>query len=188
MSNFEFIRLEIPDVVLIKTRIFKDDRGFFLETYKYSDFADAGIDEVFMQDNHSKSFRNVLRGLHYQKDPFAQGKLVRCSAGAVFDVAVDIRKGSPFYSRWVAVELNEENNFILYLPPGFAHGFFVLTETAEVTYRCTKEYSPEHDRGIAWNDPEIAINWPVDRPILSGKDSQHPPLREADNNFTIRMS
>jgi dTDP-4-dehydrorhamnose 3,5-epimerase len=188
MSNFEFVHLEIPDVILIKPRIFKDDRGSFLETYKYSNFADAGIGEVFMQDNHSKSSRNVLRGLHYQKDPFAQGKLVRCINGAIFDVAVDMRRGSPFYSKWIAVELNEENNFILYVPPGFAHGFLALTESAEVTYKCTKEYSPEHDRGIAWNDPDIAIDWPVDRPSLSDKDFRHPLLRDADNNFTIHES
>ena len=188
MSNFEFGPLAIPGVVLIKPRLFRDDRGFFLETYKYGDFARAGINEVFVQDNYSRSTRNVLRGLHYQKDPFAQGKLVRCSGGAIFDVAVDIRKGSPFYAKWVGAELNEQNNFMLFVPPGFAHGFLVLTESAEVTYKCTKEYSPEHDRGIAWNDPDIAIDWPVSEPLLSGKDIRHPLLRDADNNFTIHES
>jgi dTDP-4-dehydrorhamnose 3,5-epimerase len=128
----------------------------------------------------------VLRGLHYQKDPFAQGKLIRCMNGSIFDVAVDIRSGSPFYSKWVRVELNDENNFILYVPPGFAHGFLVLTDTAEVAYKCTKEYSPEHDRGIIWNDPDIAIDWPVSSPLLSDKDSRHPLLKNVDNDFVIR--
>ena len=183
MSNFEFTRLSIPDLVLIKPRIFKDDRGFFLETYKYADFANAGISEVFVQDNHSKSSEHVLRGMHYQKDPFAQGKLVKCLKGSVYDVGVDIRKGSPFYGKWVGVELNEENNLMIYVPVGFAHGFLVLSESAEVAYKCTKEYSPEHDRGIIWNDPDIAVEWPVSEPALSGKDSGHPRLKEADNNF-----
>jgi dTDP-4-dehydrorhamnose 3,5-epimerase len=188
MSNFEFNRLAIPDVVLIKPRIFSDGRGFFLETYKYSDFEKAGIGEIFVQDNHSKSSRHVLRGLHYQKDPFAQGKLVRCMGGAIFDVAVDFRKDSPFYLKWVGVELDDVNNSLLYVPPGFVHGFLVLTETAEVSYKCTKEYSPEHDRGIIWNDPDIAIDWPVSSPLLSDKDSRHPLLRDADNNFMLHRS
>lgn len=183
MGNFEFTPLAIPEVILVKSRVFRDDRGFFLETYKYGDFAKAGIDEVFVQDNHSRSSRNVLRGLHYQKDPFAQGKLVRCFKGAIFDVAVDIREGSPFFGKWVGVELNDENNSMLYVPPGFAHGFLVVSETADVMYKCSKEYSPEHDRGIVWNDPDIAINWPVKAPVLSPKDAVHPLLREADTAF-----
>lgn len=188
MSNFEFSRLAIPDVVLIKTRIFSDGRGHFLETYKQSEFAKAGIGEVFVQDNHSRSSRHVLRGLHYQKEPFAQGKLVRCMKGAIFDVAVDIRRGSPFYAKWVGMELNDENNFILFVPPGFAHGLLVLTETAELSYKCTSEYAPEYDRGIIWNDPDIAIEWPVGNPLLSDKDSRHPLLRDADNNFVVQGS
>jgi dTDP-4-dehydrorhamnose 3,5-epimerase len=186
MSNFEFSRLAIPDMILIKPRIFSDGRGVFLETYKCCDFAEAGISEVFVQDNYSKSSRDVLRGLHYQKDPFAQGKLVRCTNGSILDVAVDIRRGSPFYSKWIGVELNEENNFILYVPAGFAHGFIILTDTAGVAYKCTKEYSPEYDRGIIWNDPDIAIDWRVSSPLLSNKDSRHPCLRDADNNFVIQ--
>jgi dTDP-4-dehydrorhamnose 3,5-epimerase len=185
MSNFEFIRLAIPDIILIKPRVFRDGRGFFLETYKHGDFAEFGIGEIFVQDNHSKSARNVLRGLHYQKDPFAQGKLVRCLNGAIFDVAVDIRKGSPFYAKWVGVELSGDNNLMLYVPPGFAHAFLVLTESSEVTYKCTKEYSPENDRGIVWNDPDIAVKWPVAEPVLSDKDARHPFLRDADNNFAM---
>jgi len=186
MSNFEFSRLSIPDVVLIKPRVFTDSRGYFFETYKQGDFSEAGIKELFVQDNHSRSSSNVLRGLHYQKDPAAQGKLVRCMRGAIFDVAVDIRKGSPSYAKWVAMELNDENNFILYVPPGFAHGFVVLTETAELSYKCTSEYAPQYDRGIIWNDPDIAIDWPVGNPLLSDKDARHPLLKDADNNFVLQ--
>lgn len=183
MSNFEFTSLAIPDVVMVKPRVFKDDRGFFLETYKHADFAKAGICEVFVQDNYSQSSRNVLRGLHYQKNPFAQGKLVSCLKGAIYDVGVDIRKGSPFYREWVGLELSETNSLMIYVPPGFAHGFLVLTESAEVAYKCTKEYSPEHDRGIIWNDRDISIEWPNIEPVLSRKDAMHPRLRDADNNF-----
>lgn len=183
MSNFEFTRLAIPDIVLVKPRVFKDDRGFFLETYKFADFAAAGICETFVQDNHSKSVGPVLRGLHYQKDPFAQGKLVRCLKGSIYDIGIDIRKGSPFYGKWVGVELSEENSLMIYVPPGFAHGFLVLSESAEISYKCTKEYSPEHDRGIIWNDPDIAAEWPMGEPLLSGKDARLPRLKDADNNF-----
>ena len=183
MSNFKFTRLAIPDLIVIKPRIFRDERGFFVETYKYADFAEAGIRETFVQDNHSKSSGRVLRGLHYQKEPFAQGKLVRCLKGSIYDVGVDIRKGSPFYGKWGGIELSEENGLMLYLPAGFAHGFIVLAESAEVAYKCTKEYSPGHDCGIIWNDPDIAVAWPLADPVLSGKDSLHPRLKEADNNF-----
>ncbi|HMK56902.1 MAG TPA: dTDP-4-dehydrorhamnose 3,5-epimerase [Dissulfurispiraceae bacterium] len=188
MSNFEFERLSIPDLVLVKPRVFGDDRGFFLETYKGSDFAGAGISEYFVQDNYSLSVKNVLRGLHYQKDPCAQGKLVRCIRGSVYDVGVDIRKGSPYYGRWVGVELSGENNLMIYVPPGFAHGFLVLSETAEVSYKCTREYSPDHDRGIFWNDPDLSIKWPGGSPILSSKDLRHPKLKDADNNFAYNIA
>ncbi|MDI6703421.1 MAG: dTDP-4-dehydrorhamnose 3,5-epimerase [bacterium] len=180
---FDFKKLSIPEIILIKPKIFVDERGFFMETYKYSDLAKVGIKENFVQDNHSKSVRSVLRGLHYQKNPRAQGKLVRCLKGKVFDVAVDIRKGSPTYGQWIGVELSEENNHMLYLPPGFAHGFLVLSDVAEIIYKCTEEYSPEDDRGIIWNDPDIKINWPVKDPILSEKDKGYPMLKNADNNF-----
>jgi dTDP-4-dehydrorhamnose 3,5-epimerase len=186
MSNFEFTLLAIPDVILIKPRVFSDNRGFFLETYKKTEFARAGIAKHFLQDNHSFSRRDVLRGLHYQIEPFAQGKLVRCIKGRIFDVAVDIRKGSPSYGKWVSAELSDSNHCILYLPPGFAHGLAVLSSTAEVSYKCSCEYSPDHDRGIIWNDPDIGIEWPVKVPILSEKDLAHPPLKEADNNFIYR--
>lgn len=180
---FIFNRLSIPEIIIIEPKLFGDERGFFMETYKYSDFVTAGIRENFLQDNYSRSARGVLRGLHYQKNPHAQGKLVQCLRGRIFDVAVDIRKGSPAFGRWVKAELSEENNFMLYVPPGFAHGFAVLSDTADVVYKCTKEYSPESDRGIIWNDPDIGITWPVDAPVVSGKDMRHPLLKDADINF-----
>jgi dTDP-4-dehydrorhamnose 3,5-epimerase len=181
---FKFSRLEIPDIILVEFLPFKDNRGVFMELYKYSDFARAGIREYFLQDNYSKSVKNVLRGLHYQKYPKAQGKLVRCLKGRIFDVAVDIRNGSPTYGRWVGVELLGNNNIMLYIPPAFAHGFIVLSSLADVMYKCTEEYNPENDRGIIWNDPDININWPVKKPILSEKDRRLPLLKDADNNFT----
>lgn len=180
---FTFHRLDIPDVILVEPRLFPDGRGFFAETYKRSDFEANGIPEVFVQDNHSRSVRGVLRGLHYQKDPTAQGKLVSAIRGEIFDVAVDVRRGSPYYGRWVAATLSDENHHLLYVPPGFAHGFCVVSEEAEVVYKVTSEYSPEHDRGIRWDDPTIGVRWPVDPPLLSPKDQQHPSLETADNNF-----
>jgi dTDP-4-dehydrorhamnose 3,5-epimerase len=180
---FKFSELEIPDVILVKPLPFKDDRGVFVELYRYSDFARAGIREYFLQDNYSKSRKNVLRGLHYQKGPMAQGKLVHCLQGRILDVAVDIRKGSPTYGHWVSTELSGDNNLMLYIPPAFAHGFVVLSNLADVMYKCTEEYNPENDRGIIWNDPDININWPVKKPILSEKDRRLPLLKDADNNF-----
>ena len=180
---FNFKRLEIPEVILIEPKIFGDERGSFMEIYKYSDFAGTGIKEHFVQDNYSNSLKGVLRGLHFQKNPNSQGKLVWCMRGRIFDVAVDIRRGSRTFGHWVSAELSEENNRLLYVPPAFAHGFVVLSEAAGVIYKCTREYSPEDDRGIVWNDPEININWPVKNPVLSEKDKRHPLLRDADNNF-----
>lgn len=181
--DFHFKKLSIPDVILIEPEIFKDKRGFFMETYKYSDFAGFGIKEYFIQDNYSGSAKGVLRGLHYQNHPKAQGKLLRCIKGKIFDVAVDIRKGSPTYGSWVGIELSEKNNLMLYIPPAFAHGFVVLSSFAEVIYKCTEEYSSEDERGILWNDPDIGIKWPVKRPILSEKDRGLPLLKDAYNNF-----
>ena len=180
---FTFKRLEIPDVILIEPRVFQDVRGFFMETYKYSDFAAFGIAERFVQDNHSRSVKGVLRGLHYQNPPHAQGKLIRVVVGEVFDVAVDIRKGSPTYGKWVGVKLSAENRRMLYIPPGFAHGFCVLSDVAEVVYKVTAEYAPECEAGIIWNDPGIGIEWPIKHPIISSKDAQWPTLREAVNGF-----
>ncbi len=180
---FKFTPTAIPAVVLVEPAVFADGRGYFLESYKQSDFASAGIALPFIQDNQSVSERGVLRGLHYQKEPKAQGKLVRCPQGSIFDVAVDIRKGSPTYAKWVGYELSAENRRMLYVPAGFAHGFLTLSETAMVQYKCTVEYSPAHDRGIIWNDPVIGIAWQHASPSLSAKDARLPLLDAADNEF-----
>lgn len=180
---FDFKKLEIPDVILVQPKIFEDERGFFVESYKESDFHKFGILDNFIQDNHSKSSKNVLRGLHYQLNPKAQSKLVRCTKGEIFDVAVDIRKNSATYGKWVGVKLSDKNMNMLYVPEGFAHGFAVLSEEAEVLYKTSNEYSYEHDTGIFWNDPEIGINWNIDNPIISEKDKKAPLLKDAKNNF-----
>jgi dTDP-4-dehydrorhamnose 3,5-epimerase len=185
---FEFKSLDIPGLMLVTPRIFGDSRGFFLELYKHTEFVRAGIREHLVQDNYSRSARGVLRGLHYQRSPEAQGKLVMCLRGSIFDVAVDIRGGSPHFGKWIGIELSEENRNMLYVPPGFAHGFQVLSDTADVLYKCTKEYSPSDDRGIVWNDPDIGIAWPLAGPVLSDKDTVHPMLKHADNNFTVQNS
>jgi dTDP-4-dehydrorhamnose 3,5-epimerase len=163
--------MEIPDVVLIEPQVWEDERGFFVETYKYPDFKKNGIDYTFVQDNHSKSGKGVLRGLHYQLNLQAQGKLIRVVKGSMFDVAVDMRKESPYYAKWAGCILSDKNRRMLFVPPGFAHGFCTLSDTAEVMYKCTNVYSPEHERGIIWNDPEIGIEWPIKNPILSEKDA-----------------
>jgi dTDP-4-dehydrorhamnose 3,5-epimerase len=165
-------------VLLIEPALFSDDRGFFMETYHLDRFRDAGIAETFVQDNHSRSARGVLRGLHYQ-EPNGQGKLVRCTRGALFDVAVDIRTGSPDFGRWFGTELTEENRLMLWIPPGFAHGFCALTDVADLVYKCTALYDAAADRSIAWNDPEIGIEWPLSTPRLSPKDAAAPTLRTA---------
>lgn len=182
---FNFKELDLPGVILIEPVVFPDRRGFFMETYKHSDFISAGIMEHFVQDNHSRSERGVLRGLHYQNHPHAQGKLVRCLRGSILDVAVDIRKGSPFFRKWTAAELSEENRLMLYVPPGFAHGFVALSDTADILYKCTKEYSPAHDRGIRWDDPDIGIKWPLQDLSLSAKDQGLPLLKDAEMNFVF---
>ena len=177
---FEFEKLKLDGPVLVKPGVFNDERGFFLETYKFSDFESAGIKERFVQDNHSKSTRGVLRGLHYQRSPVAQGKLVRCTLGSIRDVAVDIRKDSPAFGKWAAVDLSAENAHMLYIPEGFAHGFVVLSDTAEIMYKCTREFSPAYDAGILWNDPQIGVKWGVTEPVLSPKDRNLPLLKDAD--------
>ena len=166
-------RLAIPDVVLLEPRVFGDDRGFFYESYNRQAFKEAtGLDPDFVQDNHSRSTQGVLRGLHYQLPPKAQGKLVRVVAGEVFDVAVDIRKGSPTFGRWVGEVLSAENKRQMWIPPGFAHGFLTLSETAEFLYKTTDYYSPAHERCIAWNDPAVAVEWPLRGvPLVSDKDA-----------------
>jgi dTDP-4-dehydrorhamnose 3,5-epimerase len=180
---FTFHKLAIPDVIRIDVRVFEDERGFFMETYGAAEFAAHGIPLSFVQDNYSYSMRGVLRGLHYQKEPAAQGKLVRCALGEVYDVAVDIRRGSPTYGRWVGEVLSAENRRQLYVPPGFAHGFCVLGDAAGVAYKVTADYAPDLDRGIRWDDPEIAVQWPVADPVLSPKDAALPTLADADHNF-----
>lgn len=180
--NIQFEPQSIPEVILVKPLVFKDERGFFSESYKQSNYV-SSIPEQFVQDNHSRSVKDILRGLHYQLSPKAQGKLVSVIRGEILDVAVDIRKGSPSYGKSVQCVLNEENKHQLYVPEGFAHGFLVLSELADVYYKTTAEYSAEHDRGIAWNDPEIAIDWQIRDPLLSNKDKDQPLLKDADNNF-----
>jgi dTDP-4-dehydrorhamnose 3,5-epimerase len=177
-------QLHIPGVQLIQPRVFPDDRGFFLEVFKTVDFASFGIKNMPVQINHSRSAKDVLRGLHYQMNPMAQGKLVRAISGEIFDVAVDIRKGSPTYGSWAGERLSGEGRSMLYIPEGFAHGFCVLSDTAEIEYYVFGGvYSPQHDRGILWNDPAIGIEWPVTSPLLSEKDSKQPLLKDAENNF-----
>jgi len=178
---------QIPDVIVLEPRAFGDDRGWFMETYKQSEFAAKGIPFAFSQDNHSRSSaKDVIRGLHCQKDPAAQGKLVRCIVGAVYDVAVDIRRGSPTYGRWVSVELTADNRRILWVPPGFLHGFCTLTEISEVVYKTTAEYSPTHERSVRWDDPTLAITWPTKAPLLSANDAVAPSFAEVDNDFAWR--
>lgn len=185
---FEFVPVDLPGPVLITPKSFQDERGVFLELYKSSDFNKAGIKDHLMQDNYSRSCKGVLRGLHYQKAPKAQGKVVICLRGSIFDVAVDIRRGSPAFGKWAGAVLSEENRRMLYVPPGFAHGFQVLSETADVLYKCTEEYSPADDRGIIWNDSLIGIAWPLPAPLLSKKDAIHPCLSDADNNFVYSVN
>jgi dTDP-4-dehydrorhamnose 3,5-epimerase len=182
---FRFSRLEIPDVILVEAKSFKDDRGFFKETYKQSEFSANGIALPFVQENHSHSTRGVIRGLHYQIHPKTQGKLAIVARGEIFDVAVDIRKGSPTYGHWVAQVLSVDNGRMLYVPPGFAHGFCVLSEEADLIYKVTAEYAPDLERGIVWNDPSVGIEWPIHEPILSSRDERLPLLKDADNNFEI---
>ncbi|MBU4305508.1 MAG: dTDP-4-dehydrorhamnose 3,5-epimerase [Candidatus Omnitrophica bacterium] len=180
---FKFSNLAIPGVILIEPQIFEDSRGYFCELYKLSDFEKAGICTHFVQMNCSVSGKNVLRGLHHQLNPMAQGKLVQVAGGEIFDVAVDLRRSSPYYGRWVAEVLSSKKRNMLYVPQGFAHGFAVLSETATVLYHCTREYSQVLERGILWNDSRLKIEWPLKDPIISSKDMSLPPLESAENNF-----
>jgi dTDP-4-dehydrorhamnose 3,5-epimerase len=173
----KFTQTEIPGVVLAQPDVHRDDRGFLLESYHRSRYEEGGIDAVFVQDNHSKSVRGTLRGLHMQLVR-PQGKLARVIRGSVWDVAVDVRRGSPAFGRHVAVELSAENHLQLYVPPGLAHGFVVTSEIAEFEYKCSDFYHPESEISIAWNDPELAIPWPIAEPILSAKDRDAPSLAD----------
>ncbi|HVT01899.1 MAG TPA: dTDP-4-dehydrorhamnose 3,5-epimerase [Thermoanaerobaculia bacterium] len=168
----------LPGVLIVEPRVFSDPRGFFMETYNAARFAEKGLGLAFVQDNHSRSSYGVLRGLHYQ-EPNAQGKLVRVSHGSIFDVALDIRKGSPTFGQWFGVELSEDNKLQLWVPPGFAHGFCVTSERADLIYKCTALYDPPSERAILWNDPALGIEWPVSDPILSDKDRAAPALAAA---------
>ncbi len=176
---FEFERQSIPDVILVKPKVFGDNRGFFMETYKKSEFAQNGIGVEFNQDNHSKSSEHVLRGLHYQAKPYGQAKLVRCVRGRIYDVAVDIRPNSKTFGQYVKVELSENNKNMLYIPEGFAHGFVVLSDEAELCYKASGEYNKDADRGVLWSDKDINIDWEINfEPILSDKDKVQPTLKE----------
>jgi dTDP-4-dehydrorhamnose 3,5-epimerase len=172
-----FVRTELPDVILVEPDVHRDHRGFFLETYHARKYAEGGIAGPFVQDNHSRSVKGTLRGLHAQRR-YPQGKLVRAVDGEMFDVAVDIRRGSATFGRWVGARLSGENFRQLYIPPGFAHGFCVLSDTVHVEYKCTEFYHPEDEIGISWNDPEVGIDWPLSEPIVSPKDRSLPPLRD----------
>jgi dTDP-4-dehydrorhamnose 3,5-epimerase len=174
-----FEPLAIPEVIRVEPRVFRDARGFFLESYHEAKFAEGGLPERFVQDNHSRSAHGTLRGLHMQRQ-FAQGKLVRCVAGEVYDVAVDVRPGSRTFGQWVGETLSAENFRQLWVPPGFLHGFCVTSESAEIQYKCTELYHPEDEIGVIWNDPDLAIRWPVATPLLSGKDAALPRLRELE--------
>jgi len=177
-----FTPTTIPDVLLIEPRVYGDERGFFMETYRAQSFAEAGIPYVFVQDNHSGSSRWILRGLHYQIRQ-AQGKLVRVTAGEVFDVAVDLRRSSPTFGRWVGNVLSAQNRLQMWVPPGFAHGFLVLSEWAEVLYKATDYYAPQWERTLLWSDPQLAIHWPLPEgqlPLLSPKDAAGVPFERAE--------
>ncbi len=175
----QFIETELKGAIIIEPKLLEDDRGFFYEFYHREKFLQGGIDIDFVQDNHSSSLKNVLRGLHYQHTR-PQGKLVRATYGKIFDVAVDIDPSSPTYKKWVGIELSAENKTMFYIPPGYAHGFIVLSERAEMQYKCSEMYLPEYDTGIRWNDPEIGIDWPLTSDlILSEKDKTLPFLGDA---------
>jgi len=181
--TFTFTKLAIPEIVLIKPQLFLDDRGYFFEVYKSSEFQKQGVNVDFVQENHSFSKAGVIRGLHFQQNPSAQGKLIRIVQGKVFDVAVDIRQGSPTYGKWVSTILSAKNQFMLWVPPGFAHGICAL-EDSHFLYKVSgAEYSAEDDRSILWNDPNIQIKWPVENPNLSAKDRAGKQLEEINSNF-----
>ncbi len=181
----EVIKTNIEGVVIIEPRIFKDDRGYFFESFSQREFEEKMCKTTFVQDNESKSSYGVLRGLHFQKPPFAQSKLVRVIKGAVLDVAVDIRKGSYTYGQHVSAELTEDNHRQFFIPKGFAHGFSVLTDEVIFQYKCDNFYAPQHEGALAWDDPELAIDWriPTDKVILSAKDEYHPKLKELESPF-----
>ena len=175
----KFEKTELEGVVLCAPDVFRDARGFFLESYHAQKYMEGGIRVVFVQDNRSRSAKGVLRGLHYQLHR-PQAKLLSCTRGEIFDVAVDIRRGSPTFGRWTGAVLSEENCLQLYIPGGFAHGFCVVSEMAEILYKCSEFYDPRDDRGVRWNDPDLGVKWPVSDPVLSAKDAAQPFLKDAE--------
>ena len=179
--KFNSTETELAGVLVIEPAVYGDSRGFFLETFNQKRYAEAGLDRQFVQDNHSRSSRGVLRGLHYQLNR-PQGKLVMAIKGEIFDVAVDIRRGSPTFGKWVGVNLSEENHKQIFVPEGFAHGFCVVSETADVVYKCTEVFTPGDDHGILWSDETIGIDWPTSEPSLSEKDAENPRLAEVDSD------
>lgn len=183
LGKFNFISTEIKGLYIIEPTVFGDARGYFMETYNFNEFKDAGLDMIFVQDNQSKSKKGVLRGLHFQTRN-SQGKLVRVTKGEVYDVAVDLREGSETFGKWFGVLLSDENKRQFYIPEGFAHGFVVLSDEAEFVYKCTNFYDPSSEAGLMWNDPDIGIEWPIKEDmeiLLSDKDKKHPSLKEYIN-------
>ncbi len=174
---------EFDGVLLIEPRVWEDERGFFYESYNERTFAEHGIHARFVQDNHSRSVRGVLRGIHYQAPPHAQAKLVRALSGEVLDVVVDLRRGSPRFGQWLGFNLSQTNHRMLFIPEGYGHAFCVLSDVAEVAYKCTDFYAPETAKGLRWNDPDVNVDWPVTEPILSAQDEAHPFLRELGQDF-----
>ena len=183
--SFIFNSLRIPDVISITPHLFNDERGYFFENFNHSKFKQNQIDLNFIQENFSKSKKNVIRGLHFQKNPKAQAKLVTAVSGEIFDVAVDLRKNSPTFGKWVSEILSEVNHKSLYVPEGFAHGFCVLSEGATVVYKINQEYSPDHEQGIIWNDPDIGISWPISESIISEKDQNLPLFKTQTYDFVL---
>ena len=178
----EFIRTKISDVILVKSEPIKDHRGYFMESYHYDKYKSGGINQNFVQDNQAESYKNTLRGLHFQIK-YPQAKLVQCIKGNIFDVAVDLRLGSPTYGKWIGQELSEQNKFQLYIPEGFAHGYYVNSEIALISYKCSEVYYPKYDAGLFWNDSDISIKWPTNNPIISDKDKIAPKLNQLPNYF-----
>ncbi|HEX7411721.1 MAG TPA: dTDP-4-dehydrorhamnose 3,5-epimerase [Bacteroidales bacterium] len=179
----EIIKSEIPEVLIIKPDVFQDERGYFFESYNEEKFRSYGIDARFMQDNESKSQKGVLRGLHYQNPPYAQGKLVRVMKGSVLDVAVDLRRESPYFGKWVSIVLSESNKWMYWIPEGFAHGFLTLEDNTVFFYKCTHFYHQASEGSIRWNDPDLNIDWGSDTPILSEKDQNAPFLKDFSGSF-----
>ncbi len=179
----EIIKTDIQDLLIVKPRVFEDERGYFFESYNRDVFAANGIENKFLQDNESKSKKGVLRGLHFQKPPFAQGKLVRVMKGSVLDVAVDIRKDSPTYGKWASIVLTDKNKFMYWVPPGFAHGFVTLEDDTVFFYKCTNVYNRESEGSIRWNDPDLNIDWGIEKPVLSDKDQVSPLFKDFVSPF-----